>query len=46
MQAATITPAEDPAQDRLATEVILARELGSPGPNAMTADGYGVGFRF
>ncbi len=39
IQAAIITPARKPAQDRLVAEVVLARELGSLGPNAMTADG-------
>ena len=36
---AIITSADDPIQDRLVMEVVLARELGSLGPNAMTADG-------
>jgi len=39
IQAATITPADEPAQDKLVTEVVLARELGSLGSRAKTADG-------
>ena len=39
IRAAIITDVYDPAQDRLVMEVVLARELGSLGPNAVTADG-------
>ena len=39
IRTAIITPANDPGQDRLVAEVVLAREFGSLGPNATTADG-------
>ncbi len=39
IRTAIITTADDPAQDRLVAEVVRVRELGSLGPNAMTADG-------
>ena len=39
IRTAIITTADDSAQDRLVAEVVRVRELGSLGPNAMTADG-------
>ena len=39
IRTAMITHGFLPAQDRLVMEILLARELGSLGPNAMTADG-------
>ena len=39
IRTAFITNPNDPGQDRLVAEVVLARELGSLGPNATTADG-------
>ena len=39
IRTAIITPPNNPGQDRLVAEVVLARELGSLGPNATAADG-------